>query len=227
MNGRVLVVCASRGRRDRLDRMVASVLRTSTKADIAVWEDEDDPQAEPRLSGDYNQVVGPRLGPCRSLNKLVAMFPDYEAYGAATDDCTFETPGWDEWVLGQVKSFEGGVGAIAPHSDQSVPRMDFPWVTNRWVEAAGSFIPLGTYQAYWDVALQLVGEATQIRFAKPDEFRIWHESMEVSDRAGMDSKEPRTFMFYLYHLYNDAQIVCVWLAHERKLLVDKLTEAAR
>ena len=225
MKDRLLIVCASRGRRERLLRMVNSVRRTSLLADVAVYEDEDDPQVTRVGNDEYIQVVGPQLGPCRSLNALVKRFPGHAAYGAATDDCTFETKDWDKWVLEQAHQYP--VCAIAPYSDQPVPRMDFPWVTGKWVEAMGSFTGLGTYQAYWDVALQILGEQTCIRFARPDEFRIWHESVELADHAGMDMHDPKTFMFYLYHLNNDAQIVCVWLAHERQQAIERLRKAAQ
>jgi hypothetical protein len=205
--------------------MVASVEETSTQADVAVYVDEDQEKDYDSLEGAHRLFFGPRIGQCRSLNALVKKSPGYEVYGSATDDCRFETPGWDRWVLETARSFSGGIGLIAPDSGQSKPRMDFPWATARWIEVVGSFSGLDTYHSYWDVGLQLLGEATNIRFAKPDEFKIWHEGLMMDDSVDTALTDVGKMVFSLYHIHNDARTCCVWMAHERQALVDKLRAA--
>ena len=148
MNGRVLVMCASRGRPGELLRMLRSVRETSTCADVAVYVDEDQVEDYVQAQGLATVVIGPRLGQCRSLNHLAKKFRGYEAYGAATDDSCFRTSGWDRWVMQTAEMFPSRVGAIAPFSGGDLPRMDFPWVTRGWLETVGSFTVLGTHHSF-------------------------------------------------------------------------------
>src|SRR5580765_4962714 len=108
-------MCASRGRPQLLVRMVDSVRRTSTKADVVVYLDDDDADT---YSVDVPTIVGPRLGQCGSLNALYDKFgAGYVAAGAATDDCEFRTLGWDDWVISKTQAFRGQVGAIGPYCE--------------------------------------------------------------------------------------------------------------
>ena len=235
MNGRVMVVCASRGRPDELIRMLDSVRDTSKNADVSVYLDEDQGEEYKRVIDKYSVsapgepavrfVVGPRLGQCRSLNYLVSTVPGYEAYGAATDDSCFKTPGWDEWVLGVVESFPSRIGVIAPFSGSPFPRMDFPWVTLEWIKLVGAFTVLGTHHSYWDVALQILGEETQIRFATKDDFEMWHEGLSGNALPDKGQSDISKVVHNIYHVYNDAHCVCVWLATVKHVLVGRINEA--
>ena len=70
MNGRILVVCASRGRPTRLARMLDSVKKTSTLADVAVYIDEDQKDDYAYLADKCMMLVGDRIGQCASLNQI-------------------------------------------------------------------------------------------------------------------------------------------------------------
>lgn len=223
MNGRVLVMCASRGRPDRLERMIESVYETSTNADVAVYLDDDDNGYENANMRAAKVFIGPRIGQCRSLNEICSRNPGYEAYGAATDDCRFETAGWDKWVIDTTHSFRGHVGAIGPYCELQ-DRMDFPWLTARWVDVAGGFVPYECEHFYWDVALEFVGEATQIRFAKKGEFHISHEGIMPEPQKPSDT--PSDYQLRIIRSHTDARTTLRWLAIDRRGLIQRLNDAA-
>jgi len=204
--------------------MIASVQKTSTKADIAVYIDEDNVVGYDVDTIPAHVVVGPRIGQVSSLNVLCEKFGDnYEAMGAATDDCEFQTPGWDDWVLATTNSFYGRVGAIAPLCE--VPdRMDFPWLTSRWVEVAGSFCPVPCEHFYWDVALEWVGEMTQIAFATKDEFHVSHEGVMPEPENPSDT--PSDYQLRIIRSHTDARGALNWLALNRRDLALRLNQAS-
>ena len=230
MNGRVLVVCASRSRPERLEQMIESVANTSTLADVAVYIDEDQVDDYKNVKGRYRVFSGLRVWPCKSIDFLVNDMPGYEAYGAATDDCRFVTPGWDQWVLDTAKSFKSGIGAIAPQTVGGVDRrMDFPWLTGKWIQAWGRFVPFDTQHFYWDVALQLVGEETQIAFATEQEFAIEHDEMyPIPENPKPDTNRNEPITDYgrrVLYAYADAKETCRWIALERRHMVAKIKAA--
>jgi len=169
--------------------MIDSVRKTSSKADIAVYIDDDQFDLYQDMSGAM-PLIGPRIGPVASLNKLVTLYPNYEAYGAATDDCTFISNGWDEWVLKVSRNFPGEIGVIAPKLKGS-DRMDFPWATRRWVEVVGWFAFPSAYHFYWDIFVELLGEATAIKYATDQEFLMLHDDApteEINLKTATDAR---------------------------------------
>jgi hypothetical protein len=223
MNGRVLVMCPSRDRPEWLKDMIASVQQTATHADIAVYVDDDQREMYDEITG-ATVIVGPRTDACTALNELARRFPDYEACGLACDDSTYVTHGWDQWVLARAREFKGGIGAIAPYSG-TVDRMDFPWLTRRWIEVAGAFVPLGTAQFYYDIALEIVGEATQIAFASPGEFRMDHYGIMPNPEEPQKNGLPSDFQLRVLRAHTDAREAFRWIAIERRGLIAKLREA--
>jgi hypothetical protein len=214
MNGKVLVVLASRDRPGALKVMLETFHATqSGNADVVVYVDED--QREQYASLRCSQVIGPRIGPVGSLNRLVEMYPGYSVYGAATDDCRFLTPNWDQWLLETTARFPGQIGAMSPHQPRS-NRMDFPYVTGRWVEALGCLCPSTATHYYWDVAVEIIAEQLGcLAWASDEEFSIEHdEMMPVRDKDEL-----------LRMLYKDGREVLLTLAFKRKEMMMKLVEA--
>lgn len=192
MNGRVLVMCASRDRNLSLERMIDSVRRTSKLADVAVYVDED--QAKDYRDCSATVLVGPQVGPVASLNALWKAHPAYEAYGAMTDDCEFVSLGWDEWVLETVKKFPNQIGLIAPWLNGTpkyegateawgtyLRRMDFPWATGKWIDTVGWFAYPGAGHFYWDVVSEVIGWQTGIRYSNSEQLVIAHDSLPTPD----------------------------------------------
>jgi hypothetical protein len=189
VKGRLLVMCASRDRPEALAEMIHSVKSTSQHADIAVYVDDDQRELYAGISG-VRFVVGPRIGPCKSLNCLYSACPEYDAYGAATDDCLFTTPNWDRWVLAQ--RFKRGIGALAPYLPGQIRRMDFPWATRALIQQLGFFAYPVLYHFYWDVILEMLCEDRCIVEASESEFSIAHEthsSQNIGEHMGSDAVE--------------------------------------
>lgn len=212
MNGKPLCVLASRDRNIALERLLRSFFWTSTDADVAVYIDDDQEQDYAALMQRLPQVlwhVGPRCGPCRSLNLLVAKHPEYAAYGAATDDSEFLTHGWDRWVVEAIARMPKGIGMIAPKLAGS-SRMDFPWASARWIDLVGYLaLPL-THHYYWDVALETLAEQTCIVRATKDEFAISHDDAPSENLS--------------IYMQEDALQAIQWIAFERPKLLKKIQE---
>jgi hypothetical protein len=205
--------------------MIDSVLRTSTRADVVVYLDEDQESLYRGTDRRAKLVVGKRHGQCVALNSIHAGFPGYLAYGAATDDCEFMAPGWDQWVIQTTHGFRGGVGAMAP-AHEHPQRMDFPWFTDKWIQALGLFVPLGTEHFYWDVALEVIGEFTQIAYATPEQFLIRHDHLEPREGVPDNRHDMKTeISLHFFKMAQDARFTCAWLATERRGAIAKLREA--
>ena len=70
--------------------------------------------------------------------------------------------------------------------------------------------------------MQLLGEATQIRFATRDEFFMWHEGLSANELPDPTMPDIGKVLHNIFHVYNDAHAVCVWAAHNRQPIIDKL-----
>ena len=207
---RILVMCASRDRPAQLRTMIDSVHETSVNADVAVDIDEDQRAEYSRLGG-VRLVVGPRIGPCQSLNCLFSTFNTYLAYGAATDDCTFLTHGWDNWVLRTARSFKNGIGVMAPYLEGQVRTMDFPWATAAFIRTVGFFAYSKLYHFYWDVLLEILGEGRCAAYAGPDDFQVAHPTHPSSNLAE--------------HMLQDSHEFTRWCAFHRKPAIRELEAA--
>lgn len=211
---RVLVVLASRDRDYALGRMIESCQNTSTQADIAVYVDGDQADDYARVikrHPDVDWTVGPRIGPVAAMNQLVHAHPGYLAYGASTDDSEFITPGWDQWVIKTSGEFRSGIGLMAPKLPDS-KRMDYPWATAKWIEALGWFAWAGCHHLYWDILLELIGEATgTIRYATKEEFAMFHENVQSEN--------------YMIKSFTDARNLIPIIAIERPGMIAKIRAA--
>lgn len=171
---KILVMCPSRERPGQLSTMVESVVsRSSENVELAAYIDADEYYAYPLSLPRTKIMYGPRIGPVASYNTLVKNNPGYDVYGAVTDDSRFETDNWEEWVGKVVAGFKNGVGCLAPYVRDS-GRMDFPWATAKWIEVLGYFALKTCKHYYWDVAMELLGQCSQIAYADPYDFRIVH-----------------------------------------------------
>lgn len=234
MNGRVLVICASRGRPGHLEEAIGSVYETSTRADVCVYLDEDDAWRYERLGSMerglrvLKVISESRRGHCRSLDRMVQENPGYSAYATTTDDMIYTAKGWDEWVLRVV--VESPICAIAPLLTSPVGppvygRMDLPCLSGGWVELFGRFCMLDAEFYYWDIAIQVTAEHLGVaRFAKEDEFSVHHkclmESEDLTDaKEALKRKELAAFM--------DSRNTCVWMQDGRREAIRKIEGAKR
>lgn len=219
MNGRVLVCIASRDRPDALVAAIDSILATSERADVAVYIDEDQydlyQQFFARKDPRQKFVSGERVGPIGSLNRLSQLFKDYNAYGAGTDDCIFKTKDWDLWVLRESDRFPKQIGAMAPHHFGNRARMDFPYVTNAWIQTLGFFAYSLCYHFYWDVILEDLARSLDVaRYATDEEFSIEHSDMKTESTGNIDRRAK-----------NDAFVAINAIANDKPTLLGMLRSA--
>ena len=213
MPNSILILCPSRDRNLALGRMIVTLLKTSTHADLAVYVDDDQVEMyAPCVKHERVRYVhGPRVGPVAAMNVMVETNPGYEVYGAVTDDSEFRTDGWDLWLLKAAASFPGGIGVMSPKLRGS-KRMDYPYATRRWVEVLGFFAWPGCHHFYWDVLVELLGEGIgAIKYATEEEFLMLH------DDAPTENISLKTV--------TDARNLLPIIAIERPLLIRKLREA--
>lgn len=95
----MIVAIPSRGRPERLRRLLDSAVATETQCRLYVRLDNDDPAlddyvgliTEGRLCG----RVGPRIGFARSLQECLADHPKEDCYGFMGDDTCLHVRNWD------------------------------------------------------------------------------------------------------------------------------------
>lgn len=225
MAKKLLVMCASRSRPSQLNRMIQSVFSTSDEADVAVFVDDDQTDLYRAIDPRAMLQVGKREGQCAALNTLYHSHPGYLAYGAATDDCEFKSPGWDQWVLRAIEHLPRGVGAVAPRCETDW-RMDFPWLTEAWLKVLGEFCPAGTLHEYWDVVLELLAEQVGIVYARKGEFDIVHHSEPATDTTDNGQMLATEMAIWVLKNAQDGRYACAWLAHNRRPVIAQLRKAA-
>src|SRR6185369_6154671 len=98
--------------------------------------------------------------------------------------------------------------------------------TDAWLKAAGAFCPLATQHEYWDVALELVAEQVAIAYAQLGEFDIAHHSEPPTDVTDNPHAIPLETAIWVLRNSQDGRWVCAWLAHNRRLMIQVLREAA-
>jgi hypothetical protein len=202
--------------------MLESFLKTSTHAEMEVRLDHDDaPQYAP-VRAEFNTrihfVVGDRIAHCPALNEMCRRNPRRTAYGLATDDSLFLTPGWDDWALKTAESFPNGVGAFAPFFGLK-GRMDYPWVSRGWTEALGVYIPNDSKLYYWDIVMQILAEqAGCFALAEEREFAMFHRSVAGTEH---DTDMEKALRVKSMAAFIDARNTCYWLQDGRREALEK------
>lgn len=110
---KLLTICPSRNRPDKLARMLQSFLDTSNQGtNIIVYVADDDPSIEEYKSMDYSKLI--HFGPRRSLVKVLnyistELIPGVPFYQEINDDHVYRTKNWDEVLIGAIRG-NGGWG---------------------------------------------------------------------------------------------------------------------
>lgn len=113
-NTKLLVICPSRSRPQKLGRMLDSFYETRSEGtEIVVYVADDDPMLwiyEKLLVG-HNHVIGPRKTIVEVNNYFSCeVYPNIPFYGEINDDHIYITPGWDKKLMGIIEKFGGGWG---------------------------------------------------------------------------------------------------------------------
>ena len=112
---RLLTICPSRIRPDRLSQMMRSWDETqSGNCDIVVYVDENDPKVNEykniKLKSNQNILYGERKHLVSVLNYCCSIYPDYEYYNEINDDHIYRTNDWDEKLINLIKTKGNGWG---------------------------------------------------------------------------------------------------------------------
>lgn len=161
--------------------------------------------------------VGPRNGPVHSINTMCRaarpggglrdLFPDTHVFAYMTDDSTISPKGWDRWLIETVKSFPNEIGIVsAGHAGADY--VNFPAMSTNMVEAMGWFAPTSLHAWLWDTALELIGDATRIVYAKSTEMDLDHKPQATIGSTGLPA--------------NDYEIFAKWCITERKRTIERV-----
>jgi hypothetical protein len=197
VNDRIAVLIPSRNRPAYLKKAIASVLDTSTRADVLVYLDDDQNGLYEKLIRSDRVIVhhGPRVGPVQSANYLVSEHPDYSAYGLITDDTTMITPGWDLWLLDVLSAFPGRLVVVSPRHNLG-EHVDMPFVSSEWINLVGWYACPDMIHYSWPILTGLIGEMTAIVHAPESGFSIHHVGLEHTNTEVRD-RDARVFFDYV------------------------------
>lgn len=206
----IAVLCPSRDRPQDLLTLAESMRATSKRTHLYAYADFD--QSHDYEGIDFGErttvLYGPRIGPVASFNALQEKFPA-EVWGAATDDSVFGTPDWDEWLLAEFEKFPHRIGVVSP-AHYFGEFVNFPYVSKEWVEAAGFFAYPKAFHFIWDTVLEMLGEATNLVYATPEQFHVTHNAKLQTN---------------LDHLSDDYGAYLWWCVRDRREIVQRIRAA--
>lgn len=142
-NTRVLVMCSSRGRPEKLNDMIDSVeANKSEGTELVVYIAEDDPRI-----ADYavvlarvKHIVGPRRNMVEVLNYLACeVYPNMEYYTDLNDDQYVITPNWDTKMIEACNTRNDGWCISAIQSSMGLPYAGV--IPGKLVRAIGHYFP--------------------------------------------------------------------------------------
>jgi len=202
----------TRERPAELQRLAESLLATSTKAALIVWCDEDQIVSYAEGVKWGPRVVmhgGTRIGPVAAANSLCHLYRDpIRIYGMVPDDAIFKTPGWDDYIIKTFEAMPRRIGVIAA-AHNGGEYVNFPWVSREWIESVGWLYYPHNFHHCCDSILEILGECTNMVYAKPEEFSMHHELVTTFNREK-----------FVADCYN----FLAWAVGERRTLVKRIRE---
>jgi len=165
----ITLLVATRGRPMMLASMWASALAAADDPAglrLVYRVDDDDPAGYPDdLPGHWLRVSGPRIVLSQAWNEayagaaILGNGPD-EIFWHGGDDNLFRTPGWDGMVRQAHARFPDGIAFVHGRDGIQDARLGtHGFVTRRWVDASGFFVPPYFVSDYNDTWLTEVADA--------------------------------------------------------------------
>jgi hypothetical protein len=170
---KLLVICPSRIRPDRIQNMLRSFDETKSEGtDIIIYISDCDPRLEEykvALEG-RRYEIGKRLFPSAVCNYLARKYPDYLYYADVADDHIYRTKNWDKILIDEIESHGGwgvsfGWGMIHP-KEARLPQASI--ISGNIVRLLNYMTPPAITHAYNDNALQDLAETLGILYPRPD-----------------------------------------------------------
>lgn len=229
---KLLTICPSRNRPDRLKQMLNS--HDTTKrgdSEIIVYVAFDDPQIgryEDILSG-RPHIFGPRRALVEVINYIaLERMPDLDYYQEINDDHYYITDGWDQKLIASIENGgakfgiawgQDGIGNTEhSHGLPTAVVMSGPML-----RTLGYFFPPGLKQTYCDNALLDIGRDTKTIYYNP-KVVIEHRHCLVG-KAPMDSNYKRVMSHEL--LSEGKRIYEEWLVSSRAKDTERLNNAIK
>jgi hypothetical protein len=170
----IAVMLPSRSNPGGAENVLKTMVDTSHDANLILLVDQDQEGMYQGLKHPRLQtLIGDRADITHILNAAVKKTPGYDIYGMMTDDAEFRTKGWDAWTEDAFSAFPGRIGIVSP-SHNGGDFVNFPYISREWIDIVGWFACPETIHFCWDTVAEMIGEATQITYAKKDEFRLQH-----------------------------------------------------
>ena len=114
---RLLVICPSRSRPERISEMIRSFEETrSAGTELVIYLADDDPCLDDYvITGDHKVLIGRRRTIVEVFNYCsVELFPNIPYYADANDDHIYQTPNWDSRLISEIELM-GGYGLACPN----------------------------------------------------------------------------------------------------------------
>lgn len=171
MGNRLLVMCPSRGRPDRIKDMLASYDATkSIGTSLVIVLDNDDPKVNDYELTGRTVIVQNRHDVSKIYNFLVGKYNKHKYYCAINDDMVFRTNGWDDILIGEIEK-NGGWGIAFGDDRIHSGRLQRPTntvISGNIVRALGYIYPPELYALLGDVFLGDLGKALGRLYYRPD-----------------------------------------------------------
>jgi len=147
----VAVLTPARERPEGLERHIKSILSTTDKADVLVYNDD-----------------GPNpIGPTAAVNKLWRGNSEYKYYMFGSTDHFMIDNGWCDRLIETVDKWPGKIGVAWNNDSLGAPHRDpgaiarFPFVSAEFLNVLGWFFLPGTFRYYPDDALTHLAFSTR------------------------------------------------------------------
>lgn len=227
---RLLTICPSRNRPDKLARMLESFYNTRTsETQIVVYIGEEDPRLkeyEQVLKG-VNHRVGPRKSLVEVLNFMAAEeYPGLSYYQEINDDHVYHTKTWDEALIGAIEA--GGGWGISCANDLMTNE---PWevarhpsgavISGNIVRVLDCFVYPGLDHLFTDTYLRDIAEGIGRYYHLTDV--IIEHCHPISGKAERDEGYKLVYDHKAYNLAHRAFLQ--WLKLHKAKDIQKLKEA--
>lgn len=222
---RLLTICPSRGRVEKLKKMVKSFQeKSSPQAGLIVCVDEDDPCLEQYKDFFADKVcyyLGPKKTTTDIYNYILKVLPDYEFYSLTNDDFVYLTVVWDVKLMGNIEQ-NGGWG-IAYGDDRIMGDVlpTTPVISGNIVRALGYLQLPSLKHLYGDRVWRALGRAIG---------RLYYDgNVIIQHEHPLDKKTPEDEMFkytnsqQMYQM--DQQSFNRWMKTQVKSDISKILSA--
>jgi hypothetical protein len=200
VNNRLLCICPSRGRPDRIKTMLDSYISTKSDfTDMYIYLDNDDPELSKYDFKEYDVKVeiGERQHLVPIYNHAWKVNNDYSYYFVANDDLVFRTKNWDKMLIDTIIEKGNGWGIAYGddlHGNVEAGLPDFSVMSANIVNTMGCIYPDRFLRLWCDFYYRDLGNSVgklfcnkdviieHIRVHNPDEDLDEYKSTVTTDR---------------------------------------------